>query len=162
MKSELCEKVLVDSGKQLPNHCGAMSLTICARSLGIIGFTQRDFAKFAGRPFKIFTDGLDEGHMTTAARKGGMTAKLFETDNYEVMRRKLVGHLKLGGVAIISVWKGTHWVSILGREKKSFLLFDSLNSWRKIYRNSETVLKKEMLDPGDMRYKFQAILLRKR
>jgi hypothetical protein len=61
--------------EQLPAHCGASSLSACLAILGIDA-SQRAIAHLAGKPWRIYKDGLDEDEIVAAAGKLGAQARI--------------------------------------------------------------------------------------
>jgi len=113
---------------QEPGHCGPCSLASCLFMLGIEA-TQRDVAWTAGKPYKVFKEGLDEKELAHAAKKyAAMTEQILIPcrDEGHVFLRNVLGHLTGAGPAILLVNDFEHWVAVVGylERKSQFVIYD--------------------------------------
>ncbi len=116
---------------QLEGHCGPCSLSTCLYILGIEA-TQRELAKAAGSPSKIYMDGVDENKIKRAACAYGVKTSFLSVSKKhgsEIFFSKLLKHLEKGLPAILCVWDFSHWIAVIGylKEKDKFIIVDPRN-----------------------------------
>lgn len=122
---------------QLPSHCGPCSLSACLFVLGITA-TQRQLAKAAGRPMKVFAHGVDEQGLRRAAEAYEVASEFLLVEERRRGREfatRLRRHLAAGNPAIMLVGHFEHWVAVLGylRSKRRFIVVDPKDE-RSVYR----------------------------
>jgi hypothetical protein len=107
-------------------HCGPTSLASCLAMLGI-QTDQREVAKAAGKPFRVYREGLDENDLRRAARKLGAKCELILEPNKirgGVFLKKLTAHLRKDLPAILLVDNCGHWVAVLGMLGEKYVIMD--------------------------------------
>ena len=113
---------------QLPSHCGPCSLSACLFILGTTA-TQRQLARAAGRPMRVFAHGIDEGGLRRAAEAYGVCSEFLmvaERRRGREFATRLRRHLAAGNPAIMLVDHFEHWVAVIGYLKKRhrFIIVD--------------------------------------
>ncbi len=113
---------------QLPSHCGPCSLSACLFILGITA-TQRQLARAAGRPMRVFAHGVDEEGLRRAAETYGVESEflhLGERRRGREFATRLRRHLVRGNPAIVLIKDFEHWVAVIGynRRKRKFIIVD--------------------------------------
>jgi hypothetical protein len=150
---------------QYPAHCGASSLSACLAILGIDA-SQRAIAHLAGKPWRIYSEGMDEDEIAAVAGKLGAHAKIItETrrGHGEAFAVTLRAHLKRDLPAILLVADMAHWLVVLGRSDEKFILMDPNDRGRAFERWSQKRLLSEGWNKGDdeIPSQYQAILLQR-
>ncbi len=113
---------------QLPSHCGPCSLSACLFILGTTA-TQRQLARAAGRPMRVFAHGIDEEGLRRAAETYGVESEFLLVEERRRGREfatRLRRHLALGNPAIMLVDHFEHWVAVIGylRNRRRFIIVD--------------------------------------
>ena len=113
---------------QLPSHCGPCSLSSCLFILGTTA-TQRQLARAAGRPMRVFAHGIDEQGLRRAAETYGVASEFLLVEERHRGRQfatRLRRHLNLGNPAIMLVDHFEHWVAVIGylRHRHRFIVVD--------------------------------------
>jgi hypothetical protein len=113
---------------QLPAHCGPCSLSACLFVLGTTA-TQRQLAKAAGRPMRVFAHGIDEQGLRRAASAYGVVSDFLLVEERRQGRSfatRLRRHLTAGNPAIMLVRHFEHWVAVIGylRRRHRFIIVD--------------------------------------
>jgi hypothetical protein len=113
---------------QLPSHCGPCSLSACLFVLGTTA-TQRQLAKAAGRPMRVFAHGIDEQGLRRAASAYGVVSDFLLVEERRQGRSfatRLRRHLTAGNPAVMLVGHFEHWVSVIGylRRRHRFIIVD--------------------------------------
>jgi hypothetical protein len=113
---------------QLPSHCGPCSLSACLFILGI-NATQRQLAKAAGRPMRVFAHGIDEEGLRRAAENYGVDSEFMTVEERRQGRAfatRLRRHLAAGNPAIMLVGHFEHWVAVIGylKSRHRFIIVD--------------------------------------
>jgi hypothetical protein len=113
---------------QLPSHCGPCSLSACLFILGTTA-TQRQLAKAAGRPMRVFAHGIDEEGLRRAAETYGVASEFLLVEERRRGREfatRLRRHLAAGNPAIMLVDDFEHWVAVIGylRHRRRFIIVD--------------------------------------
>ncbi|MGC4114692.1 MAG: C39 family peptidase [Myxococcales bacterium] len=154
---------------QEAGHCGPTSLSSCLAILGIQA-DQREIARVLGKPYRVYTEGVDEFEIRKAARRFGVrTEFLHQGDKHRgaSFARRLRNHLRQGLPAILLVQGFSHWVAVIGRleEREQFIVMDPDDRHHAFNRWSEHTLVREAwnehprkLEPAQ----YFAILTRRR
>jgi hypothetical protein len=113
---------------QLPSHCGPCSLSACLFILGTTA-TQRQLARAAGRPMRVFAHGIDEEGLRRAAETYGVASEFLVAEERRRGREfatRLRRHLARGNPAIMLVDHFEHWVAVIGylRDRRRFIVVD--------------------------------------
>jgi len=113
---------------QLPSHCGPCSLSACLFVLGTTA-TQRQLARAAGRPMRVFAHGIDEQGLRRAAGAYGVVSELLlvgERRQGRGFATRLRRHLAAGNPAIMLVGHFEHWVAVIGylKHRRRFIIVD--------------------------------------
>ena len=113
---------------QLPSHCGPCSLSACLFILGTTA-TQRQLARAAGRPMRVFAHGIDEQGLRRAAETYGVASEFLLVEERRRGREfatRLRRHLAAGNPAIMLVDHFEHWVAVIGylRHRHRFIVVD--------------------------------------
>jgi hypothetical protein len=129
---------------QLPSHCGPCSLSACLFILGI-NATQRQLAKAAGRPVRVFVHGVDERGLRRAAEAYGVTSEFLTLGDRHRGREfatRLRRHLASGSPAIMLARNFEHWVAVIGylRQSHKFIVIDPKGEKSVFRRWSEQTL----------------------
>lgn len=131
---------------QLPSHCGPCSLSACLFVLGITA-TQRQLAKAAGRPMRVFAHGVDEKGLRRAAETYGVASEFLlvgERRRGREFATRLRRHLILGNPVIMLVGNFEHWVAVIAylKDRRRFIVVDPQDE-RSVYRlwSEETLIR---------------------
>jgi len=148
---------------QLPAHCGASSLSACLAILGIDA-SQRAIAHLAGKPWRIYTEGMDENEIVVVAKKLGAHGDIVterKRDRGATFARRLRAHLLRGLPAVLLVWDMDHWISVVGLADDRLVVMDPNDGDHAFERWSEKRLLKEAWNDGgdDEPDQYLAILL---
>ncbi len=113
---------------QLPSHCGPCSLSACLFILGTTA-TQRQLARAAGRPMRVFAHGIDEEGLRRAAGAYGVASEYLEFTERRQGRAfatRLRRHLAAGNPAVMLVGNFEHWVAVIGylKSRHRFIIVD--------------------------------------
>ncbi|HQP43615.1 MAG TPA: C39 family peptidase, partial [Thermoanaerobaculales bacterium] len=113
---------------QLPSHCGPCSLSACLFVLGTTA-TQRELARAAGRPMRVFAHGMDERGLRRAAGAYGVVSEFLLVEERRQGRSfatRLRRHLSAGNPAIMLVGDFEHWVAVIGylKRRRRFIIVD--------------------------------------
>jgi len=134
------------------NHCGPTSLGMCLGILGIYA-DQRDLARAAGKPWRVYATGLDEKDLKKAAAKYGVKCEyVSETDRRKGQSfvRRLATHLNAGNPLVLLTLNFNHWVAVIGWAKERCIIFDPLDNDLAFSRWSErTLLRKSWNETED-------------
>lgn len=137
--------------EQLPAHCSASSLSACLAILGIDA-SQRAIAHLAGKPWRIYSEGMDEHEIVAVAKRLGAHGDLLlelKRDRGATFARRLRAHLQRGFPAVLLVWDMAHWVAVVGLAEDKFVVMDPHDDERAFERWSEKRLLKECWNEGD-------------
>lgn len=124
--------------EQQPGHCGPTSLSACMSILGADA-TPRQLARAAGKPYAVYTQGLDEFEIRRAARRFGVRCEFLARSSKaqgSAFARGLCAHLERGLPALLLVSDMAHWVAVIGwlGESEHFVIMDpnderAFNKW---------------------------------
>ena len=157
---------------QLWSHCAPTSLSYCLFMLGVEA-GQREIARAAGVPYRVFRDGLDEKEVQKAANHFRTTARfLLEADKRKgaPFAARLRRHLVQGHPAMLLVGDFGHWIAVLGAEESGgFIIADPDDADRAFSSWTERTLLENGWNDGededegdDDRPQYFAILLKRR
>ena len=125
-------------------HCGPASLSAC---LALLGFDagQHRLARDAGKPGRIYWEGVDALDLRRAARRNGARAEFLERRRRswgDSFARALRVHLRRGAPAILSVDDHGHWVAVLAwrEDSRRFVIMDPNDDDRAFAHWSEEAL----------------------
>ena len=110
------------------SHCGPCSLSSCLFMLGT-EVTQRDVAWAAGKPYRVFREGMTDRELARAGRRYGAvtegTAGYHKRDG-RAFSRVVQRHLQQHGPAILLTMDYMHWVAVVGylAAKRQFIVYD--------------------------------------
>lgn len=100
--------------------CGPAALRYCLLVHGI-DYEVSDLAALAGST----RAGTDETQLTKAARRVGCKLGNHQRRSPVTARRLIEAKLRMGVPLIVCVEKWQHWIAVLHRSKRGFLVFDS-------------------------------------
>lgn len=116
--------------------CGAAAVVNALKCFG------RNVAERIVRPLAGTTeeDGTGEDGIVEALGSLGYSSKIFSSDKKKESLSNLRKELDEGNPVIIVVDKDTHWVTVVGRIGKKFLIFDSTRTQVNIKENGIVIL----------------------
>lgn len=128
-------------------HCGPTSLSSCLAILGIQA-DQREIARAVGKPYRIYTEGVNELEIRKAAHKFAVRTEFlarFDKAKGASFARRLRTHLRKGLPAILLVEDFSHWIAVIGwlEEREQFIVMDPDDRHRAFSRWSEGTLLRE-------------------
>ncbi len=155
---------------QLESHCGPCSLSACLFILGTTA-TQRQLARAAGRPMRVFAHGVDEEGLRRAAERYGVASEFLLVEERRRGREfatRLRRHLVPGNPAVMLVDNFEHWVAVIGylRDRRRFIIVDPKDE-TSVFRlcSEQTLIRRGWnavgtSDPGEPDQFFAILLAR--
>lgn len=132
---------------QEAGHCGPTSLSSCLAILGVHA-DQREIARAVGKPYRVYTEGVDEFEIRKAARKYGVRTDFLaqlDKEKGSAFARRLRTHLRKGLPAILLAQDFSHWVAAIGwlDGRDQFIIMDPDDRHHAFNRWSEHTLLRE-------------------
>jgi hypothetical protein len=153
---------------QQPAHCGPCSLSSCLFMLGT-DVTQRDVAWAAGKPYRVFREGMNERELSRAGRRYGAlsgTAMSKTKTDGERFCRAVREHVEQRGPAVLLVLDYQHWISVVGYlpAKRQFVIYDPSDDEPFVRWGHERFIREAWNRSGNPRCPpiYYALLLRRK